>query len=296
MSRQVVLIVMASAVFATAAHAADKAARPVVLIWGEGNLTITSTGTAIAGSGWATGVGQGTVSKHNQTMEMAQNLLQSCPNVEVTLDRAVVSDYYLLLNREGGAYNIGQSQIMALNRRKTVLFVAKKGTVKNAVKSACNAMMADWQTNGRLAIAEPGPTVAPVASDHAALTGAKGTTVAVSLQTTAAAQKRCKLQTIADVMNDTVTYLTAKGVAIGTAGNSAYTLTLIIDRPVSKWIQITMQARDEGDKLLWSETVSDGGWTHAGTTGTLNTLNRLHEIIDAKLGAQNGLPLAGKTN
>jgi len=230
-------------------------------------------------------------------MEMAQNLLQSCSGVEVTLDRTAQPDYYLLLNREGGAYNIGQSQVMALNRRKTVLLVAKKGTVKNAVKSACNAMMADWQTNGRIAVADPRPIDVSVAgSDHALPAAAKGKTVALNLQTTAAAQKRCKPQTIADVMNDTVAYLTAKGVAMGTAQSSAYTLTLIIDRPMSKWIQITMQARDEAENLLWSETVSDGGWAHAGTTGTLNALTRVHEIIDAKLGAENGLPLAAKVN
>jgi hypothetical protein len=51
---------------------------------------------------------------------------------------------------------------MALNRRKTILFVAKKGTVKNAVRSACNAMMADWQANGRLAAPEGTTVSTPV--------------------------------------------------------------------------------------------------------------------------------------
>jgi hypothetical protein len=100
-------------------------------------------------------------------------------------------------------------------------------------------------------------------------------------------------------MSDITAYLTAKGVALGTTANSAYSLTVIVDRPAMKWIQITMQARDDSNHLLWSDTVSDGGWGHAGTQGLLNTMERLHHVIDSKLGQENGLPLlpiATKTN
>jgi len=292
--------------------------KPVVLIAGDGNITVTSNGTVVGGRQWATGIGQTSVSKHNQTMEMAQDLLQSCPGVEVTLDQNIAPDYYLVLNREGGAYNIGQSQIMAVNRRKTVLFVGKKGTVKNAVRSACNAIVADWQANGRIAVASPNSpppqqgvnnlaaqdtTVTPkVAALDAAATptvtqdAPPKPAVALELQTTARAQKYCKPQTITDVMSDTTAYLTAKGVAMGTIAVSSYKLTLVVDRPLSKWIKITVQMRDHSDNLLWSETVEDGGWGHAGGTGTLNVLDKIHQIMDAKLGAQNGLPVVVQGN
>lgn len=196
---------------------------------------------------------------------------------------------------------------MALNRRKTVIFVGKKGTVKNAVKSACNAIMADWQANGR-----PASGTAPASglmtpdqqkidswwdTNHAkADSPPKSPTVVLLVQTTAAAQKRCKPQTIADVMNDTVAYLNAKGVAVGTTDTSAYSLTLIIDRPASKWIEITAQARNQAGGVLWSDTVSDGGWIHGGGEASLKALEKLHQVIDSRLGAQNGLPLAAAKN
>ncbi len=116
----------------TFAIAQNKAVKPVILIRGDGNVTVASDGSVVAGSSWAVGTNHTRVSKHDQTMEMAQDFLQFCPEFEATLDRASAPDYFVALNREGGAYNIGQSQIMVLNRHKVVIFVAKKGTVKNA--------------------------------------------------------------------------------------------------------------------------------------------------------------------
>lgn len=98
-------------------------------------------------------------------MEMAQDFLRDCPGVELTLAQNVQPDYFVALNREGQATmfgEMGQSQIMVLNRRKAVLFVAsKKARVSTAVKSACNAIMADWQANGQLALDTPAPLTAP---------------------------------------------------------------------------------------------------------------------------------------
>lgn len=166
-------------------------------------------------------------------------------------------------------------------------------------------IVADWQANGRIAVASPNPappqqgvnnlaaqdtTVTPkVAALDAATTptvtqdAPPKPTVALELQTTARAQKYCKPQTFTDVMSDTTAYLTAKGVAMGTIAVSSYKLTLVVDRPLSKWIKITVQMRDHSGSLLWSETVQDGGWGHAGGTGTLNVLDKMHQIMDAKL-------------
>ena len=99
---------------------------------------------------------------------------------------------------------------MVLNRRKSVVFVVgKKATVKNAVKSACNAITSDWQANGRIAVDAPASAV-PIAPHDSALPTAsapsqpaaqvapvlpqqpKLDTVAIVMHTTASADKYCK--------------------------------------------------------------------------------------------------------
>ena len=136
------------------------AQKPVALISGNGNVSIASN--KIDG-----GLSQTTVSKHDQTMEMAQDFLQFCSTATITLHKANTSDYFVLLNRKGSPSlflgEIGQSQIMVLNRRKTVMFVAKKGTVKNAVKQACNVITEDWQANGSLATPSTSTELPPAA-------------------------------------------------------------------------------------------------------------------------------------
>jgi hypothetical protein len=177
---------------------------------------------------------------------------------------------------------IGQSQILVLNRRKSVIFVAKKATVKNAVKHACNAIAADWQANGTLAV-HPASTEPPaMAIVEGKSLPNSAATIAVIIQPTASAQKYCKPETIASVLNDANAYLTSKGMTIGTTATSSRALVLIVNRPISKWIEITVQERDHAGNVLWSEKVSDGGWGHLGTSGLLNTLEKVHKIIDTK--------------
>ena len=98
------------------------AQKPVALISGNGNVSIASN--RIEG-----GLSQTTVSKHDQTMEMAQDFLQFCSTATITLDQATTPDYFVLLNRKGSPSlfgEIGQSQIMVLNRRKAVMFSRPK--------------------------------------------------------------------------------------------------------------------------------------------------------------------------
>lgn len=267
------------------------AQKPVVLISGNGNVSIASNN--VGG-----GMTQTTVSKHDQTMEMAQDFLQFCPSSEITLDQAGPPDYFLFLNRKGSPSifgDIGQSQIMLLNRRKSVIFVAKLKTVKNAVKHACNAIAEDWQAHGRLPVSGPPtaidrwvapavnvPNIEPAESTANEAIVAHGR-IAVVIQPTASAVKYCKPETISAVLSDTNAYLTSKGMTVGTAATSNRSLTLIVNRPMSKWIEITVQERDKSGNVLWSEKVSDGGWGHLGTAGLLNTLEKVHKIIDAKM-------------
>jgi len=220
---------------------------------------------------------------------MAQDFLQFCSTATITLDRATTPDYFVFLNRKGSPTlfgEIGQSQIMVLNRNKSVIFVAKTGTVKNAVKHACNAIAADWQANGAIAARAPDSRELPVS------TGPEGTprsdsatSIAVIMQPTASALKFCKPDTISAVLSDTSAYLTSKGMTMGLAATSSHTLVLIVNRPMSKWIEITVQERERAGNVLWSEKVSSGAWDLSGTAGLLKTLEKVHKIIDARFSA-----------
>lgn len=281
---------------------------PLILISGNGNLSINSIGQGVAGIdggvGWAAGTRQTAVNKHDQTMEMAGDFSKFCPAVELTLSQNAQPDYFVFLNREGHPTafgEMGQSQIMVLNRRKSVVFVVgKKATVKNAVKSACNAITADWQANGRIAVDAPASAVTIPPHDSGLPTASappqpaaqvapvlpqqpKLDTVAIVMHTTASADKYCKPETIASILSDTTAYVTSKGLTLGPAATSKATLVLIVDRPLSKWVEITVQGRDDSGNVLWGEKVSDGGWGHLGTQGMLNTLEKVHQIIDARL-------------
>ncbi len=266
---------------------------PVVLIQGNGNISVQSTGeggTGIVGSAVVGGSAhQSTINKHDQTMEMAQDFLQSCPSIEVTLDGNAISDYFVQLNREGSPTmfgEVGKSQIMVLNARKYPIFVGKKATVKNAVKSACNAVTADWQAHGRIIQQQP-QQVQPAPEEQPANSAVAqpqlAADVALVMRTTAKADKYCKPETIASVLSDTTLYLTSKGLKIGPEASAKFTLVLVVDRPMSKWLEITVQGHDRSGNVLWSEKVSDGGWGHLGTGGTLNTLDKIHQIIDTRL-------------
>jgi hypothetical protein len=91
----------------------------------------------------------------DQTMEMTRDLLKSCPEISLTRKDDVTPDYYLLLNRgeEYGLFKNAASQVMLLDSDKNVLFSAKKGTVAQASKAGCKAILADWK-NKRPQLAE----------------------------------------------------------------------------------------------------------------------------------------------
>jgi len=71
--------------------------------------------------------------------------------------------------------------------------------------------------------------------------------------------------------------------------HATYLLYLIVDRPVTKWIKITVRAHDLSGKQLWQEETSSGGGMSGGH-GLRVTLDRLHKLLDKRLG-QEGLPL-----
>jgi len=121
-----------------------------------------------------------------------------------------------------------------------------------------------------------------------------------------------KSEVFYSVVDDVYSYLAAKDVAlakdefggrthaedevpistvlhIARDANATYVLYLIVDRPITKWIKVTVRCYDLSGKQLWEESAADSG----GLTGIHRRhviLDRLHQRLDKRLG-QPGLPL-----
>ena len=139
---------VASAILLVSLVAAGQDARlkaPLVRISGSGGISVSG-----ASFGPVSGA---SVSKHNQTFEMAQQMLKRCPDVTMTLkEQDPVPDYELMLNHE-----FGESQILLLRGTdKTVLYAIDKPSVGRAVKEGCKAILADWK-RGHTSQAASGP-------------------------------------------------------------------------------------------------------------------------------------------
>lgn len=71
--------------------------------------------------------------------------------------------------------------------------------------------------------------------------------------------------------------------------NATYLLYLIVDRPITEWIKVTVRCYDLSGKQLWEESAAGGGkWTGIHRQHVI--LDRLHQLLDKRLG-QPGLPL-----
>ena len=253
--------------FAASAFAQTK---PVVFISGEGN---TSTQNGIT-------------NKHDQTIEMAQDLLKSCPAVTITLSDQLAPDYFISLNREGYRTvfgEMGASQIMVLNAAKGIIYAGGRVSVGKAVKDACLAIALDWRIHGKLpapvpeAVPQPvtpapvqAEPVVPVPATPAATPAPVATTpqmkdVALVIHTTKSADKWLTRtpgikhgsnrlyegDTVDKIQSDTLAYLKGKGLSIGTAEDSRIQIVLIIDRPMgfsraNACLGIKIQALDSG--------------------------------------------------
>ncbi len=66
-------------------------------------------------------------------------------------------------------------------------------------------------------------------------------------------------------------------------------LLVTVDRPMTRWIKVTVQAYSLEGKLLWSEDASDAG-SLSGKGGYQKTLQRIETDLEKRLG-QDGLPV-----
>ena len=69
-------------------------------------------------------------------------------------------------------------------------------------------------------------------------------------------------------------------------------LYVVVDRPPTKWIKMTVQCFDIKGKQLWEEEASSGGpiWRGLGGHGFELTTQKLHAQMDKRVG-QEGLPI-----
>ena len=64
---------------------------------------------------------------------------------------------------------------------------------------------------------------------------------------------------------------------------ASHLLYLTVDRPVTKWVKITLQCFDLSGKLLWEEvTQNGGGWS--GKAGVQQALDKMKKRLETRLG------------
>lgn len=115
-----------------------------------------------------------------------------------------------------------------------------------------------------------------------------------------------------NVLNDLLEYLKAKNVAIAVDefggrnhaegatpldtifniardAKATSVMYVVVDRPMMKWLKITVQCFDMNRKQLWQEEASSGGGLSGGHGFEVST-KKLHAQLDKRLG-QDGLPI-----
>lgn len=132
------------------------------------------------------------------------------------------------------------------------------------------------------------------------------------VQRSEAHAKHSSSEVFLDVVNDLVEYLKSKNVALAADksgrpnhaegltpmetvfslardADASSVLYVVVDRPLTRWIKVTVQCMDMNGKVLWGEDVLSKGATASG--GFRFVIKNLHSRLDDRLGMQ-GLPLA----
>jgi hypothetical protein len=148
--------------FGLSASAQDK---PRVFVQGKGSENLVTSGSGGGGRHWGAWGANSTLDSHDEGMEVTKDLQKNCSGVTVTLNQSN-ADYIVMLNRES-KHNRGllrtNSQVQVANRAGDILGTNSTRTVGNAAKDACELVLADWQTHGRLNVPASGPSpVSPV--------------------------------------------------------------------------------------------------------------------------------------
>jgi S1-C subfamily serine protease len=132
-------------------------------------------------------------------------------------------------------------------------------------------------------------------SDSAQATNPTSPSVSVKMRRTASHVTYSSEEVAIAVFESVVDYLRMKNVNVAREGSlSEYSLYLIVDRPVMKWLKVGIEARNADGVLLWRGMAESGGGV-TGAHGLQFTEERIQKILDAKMGIENGLPVKSKT-
>jgi len=184
------------------ASAQDK---PRVFVQGKGSENVSSNGSAGGGHHWAAWGSKSTIDSHDESMEVTKDMQKNCTGVIVTLNQSN-ADYIVILNRES-KQNRGllrsNSQVQVANKSGDILGTSATHTVGNAAKDACELVISDWQTHGRVNAASAPAATAAVAQPVApAVTPAGAVTAATTAQSTTATKLQQQRQACLDLAKD----------------------------------------------------------------------------------------------
>jgi len=184
------------------ASAQDK---PRVFVQGKGSENVSSNGSAGGGHHWAAWGSKSTIDSHDESMEVTKDMQKNCTGVIVTLNQSN-ADYIVILNRES-KQNRGllrsNSQVQVANKSGDILGTSATHTVGNAAKDACELVISDWQTHGRVNDASAPAATAAVAQPVApAVTPAGAVTAATTAQSTTATKLQQQRQACLDLAKD----------------------------------------------------------------------------------------------
>jgi hypothetical protein len=238
-----------------------------------------------------------------QTAEIMKTFDQRCPSVRIN-NRHEKADYVVTLDHEGGkGWGQKDNKVVVFNRDGDMIHSNSTAILGNAVQGACAAILSDWSRHPR--------PESSSASDQAPATQEllqKSTSAAqlpvqtqspdvprkagvfVEMYETDAHKKRSSPEIAYQVVDDVVSYLKSQGVSITPDQSSAgYRLRLTVDRPMMKWVKVTVEAY-RAETLLWQQVAESGGGLD-GSHGLRVTIDRLHKLLDANMGEKGGLPV-----
>ena len=129
------------------AHCQDKpepASHPRVFIRAGGAETTNSTGAGVGGPHAVLGGSHATVSKHDDTADISEKLLQKCPAILLTTNDADV-DYVVTFTREMPGMGVVVHRFRVANAKGDVLAAHWTRMEANAAKEICKAIQSDWR-------------------------------------------------------------------------------------------------------------------------------------------------------
>jgi len=184
------------------ASAQDK---PRVFVQGKGSENVSSNGSAGGGHHWAAWGSKSTIDSHDESMEVTKDMQKNCTGVIVTLNQSN-ADYIVILNRES-KQNRGllrsNSQVQVANKSGDILGTSATHTVGNAAKDACELVISDWQTHGRVnAASVPAATAAAAQPVAPAVTPGGAVTAATTTESATPTKLQQQRQACLDLAKD----------------------------------------------------------------------------------------------